>query len=622
MEQSEKPYVPSDIEREAIKLVDGERVAWESTVAFVTDRVAFNMKNLIRQLRKSWWGVFDEPIDPQTGRKKIWVPLIESTGETIVKNIDLDTKDVNFRAKKPSAIKLTALVRSIVRNYLDKMRFGEKLDELETIIARDGTCVWKTIEKKNDKGEYECDVQIVDLQNIYIDPTTPNIQEAFRFTERGILYPDEFKAMKGWINTENIKGTEGLPRNDGFFRNQANTLGTVKSRDFWESYGKYPKFLLTGIEDDRKELLDLHIVVSGLEAGNPRVHKIESYKGFKPYEEAWYAKVPGRWYGKGVAEKLMMLQLWINTVVNIRINRSYVQQLGLFKIRRGSGITPQMISRLGANGAVVVNSQDDLQQFVMQEASASSYKDEDTVQTWAQRVTSAFETVTGEQLPSETSATATALQSHAATSQFVLVKEQIGMFLQRWLERHAMPTIFKNITKGDLIAMALEDDELLAWDENLVNQALYAEMNRVISSGALINPQEVEMEKQRLMEKMKSAGPERFVTLLHNLDITEYAVAVDITNESIDKGVITTNLLQALTAAPEYRDAILPQLFDMMGLVFQAPKQQPAPIQQNGQPANQAPGAAQATPQASPPQNATLALGRANTLATNGLAGG
>jgi hypothetical protein len=262
--------VMSDLEKTAISLMDGERIAWETTVAFVTDRVAFNMKNLLRQLRKNWWGIFEEPVDPVTGRKKIWVPLTESTGETVVKNINLDTKDITFRAKTPKATALTALVRSIVRNFLDKMRFGEKLKELETILARDGTCVWKTIETWDKKlKQYVCDIRIVDLLNVYLDPTSPSIQEAYRFTERSLMYTDEIKSMKGWINTEGLYAAVSLPRVDGFFRNQGNTLGTVKGTDVWESYGKYPTYLLTGNKKDMQEE-DIHIVVSGLEAGRPR----------------------------------------------------------------------------------------------------------------------------------------------------------------------------------------------------------------------------------------------------------------------------------------------------------------------------------------------------------------
>lgn len=614
--QDNTPYIPSEIEKEAIRLVDSERIAWETSTAFVTNKVAFDMKNLIRQCRKNWWGIFDEPIDPTTGHKKIFVPLTESVGETVVKNIDLDTKDVTFRAKKPSSARLTALVRSIVRNYLDKMSFGEKLDELETILARDGTCVWKTLEVKED-DEYCTRIFIVDLLNAYLDPTSPSIQEAYRFTERGVLYPSEIEDMDGWLNTKNLKASVALPRNDNYTSNPGSFLSSVKGVDVWESYGKYPKFLITGKTEDKKIEEDIHIVVSGLEAGERRVHLIETYSGKKPYEEAWYAKVPGRWYGKGVAEKLMTLQLWLNTIVNIRVTRSRVSQLGLFTIRRGSGITPQQMSRLAANGAITVNTQDDIKQLVMQEASQASFNDENNIYTWSQRVTSAFESVTGEQLPSSTSATQSALQTHSAQSQFVLVKEQIGMFLQRWLWRHAIPTIFKNIKNGDIIQMSMEDEELKAWDEALVNAALYEELEKRDKEGIFLNPEEVLAVQQQMLSRMINAGKERFVQLLEDIDWMSYEVAIDITNESVDKGVIATNLLQALSAAPEYRESILPQLFDTMGLTFKAPTQPPMPLGQNGLPAGQG-----ASPETPPTQNPVMALGRANTLATKGITAG
>lgn len=606
----------TDIEREAIKLVDGERTTWENSLAFVTEKVAFDMKNLIRQCRKNWWGVYDEPVDPQTGHKKIWVPLTESTGETVVKNIDLDTKDVNFRAKKPSAARLTSLIRSVVRNYLDKMSFGEKLDQLEIVLARDGTAVWKTYETKDDDG-YCTEVKNVDLLNVYIDPTSESIQDAYRFTERSLMYPDELKRIPGLINTDGVKGVTNLSRTDGLY-NLGSVTSNVKAVDVWESYGKYPLRLITGKEKDDEET-DIHIIVSGLEAGNPRVHKIEKYKGKKPYEEAWYSKVPGRWYGKGIAEKLMMLQVWINTIVNIRITRSRVSQLGLLKIRRGAGVTPQMISRLPANGAIVVNDTKDIEQLVIQEASQASYTDENNIYSWSQRVTSAFESVTGEQLPSSTSATQSALQTRSAQSQFVLVKEQIGMFLQRWLWRHCIPTIFKNISKGDLIEMAMSDDELKAWDEWLVNASIYQKIEADMNAGLFINPEEVYMQQQAMLQSLQGAGKQRFVELLEDVDFLEYEVAIDITNESVDKGVIAQNLLQALTAAPEYREAILPQLFDIMGLSFAPPKTPQLPLQQNGQPAGQG---AQPTPEAPATQNPILALGRANTLANQAISGG
>jgi len=100
----------------------------------------------------------------------------------------------------------------------------------------------------------------------------------------------------------------------------------------------------------------------------------------------------------------MFLQVYQNMIVNMRIVRSTVTQLGLFKIRKGSGVTPEMMKRLAVNGALPVENMQDVEQFVMQEASSASYKDEEVSQTWAERATGAFETVTGEQLPTTTTA--------------------------------------------------------------------------------------------------------------------------------------------------------------------------------------------------------------------------
>ena len=75
---NEEKKIEIDIEAEALALINSERRSYEDAVAFVTDRVAFNMRNLIRVLRKNYWGIFNEPVDKVTGRKKIWVPFTQS----------------------------------------------------------------------------------------------------------------------------------------------------------------------------------------------------------------------------------------------------------------------------------------------------------------------------------------------------------------------------------------------------------------------------------------------------------------------------------------------------------------------------------------------------------------
>lgn len=557
---------------QAIDIVRKERSTWSDATAFVTEKVAFNMRSLIRQLRKNYWGIFDEPKDPTTGRKKIWPPLTESMVESAIKNVDLDTKDINFRAKKAEAVGLTSVVRSVVKNRLDEIYFGEILDEMERQLAIDGTAVWKTIET-NEAGKKSFKIISIDLLNVYIDPTSRSIQEAYRFTERCLLTADEVKSMD-WANVDDIEGSVGLARTDSVYSKLTNAGDTTKYIDVWELWGKIPKNLITGKEEDAKTEIDGHIIVSGLDSpGKEKWHLIEENKGgLKPYEEFWWTRISNRWYGKGVAEKLLVLQSWLNIIVNIRVNRSYVSQMGIFKIRKGSNLTPQILSRLAHNGALVVDNMQDIEQMVIQEASPASYNDENIIQTWAERVTSAFEVVTGENLPASTSATATALQSRNAQSQFVLIKEGIGMTLQRWLKRHVMPIIAKTITPLEVIRITGEPEELRELDERVVNQELYDQLRKILDSGKIFDADRVVLERQKALASLSASGKERFTKILEGINFSDYDVQVYITNEEIDKGVLVTNLISLLQTLPAIPNsgisplAIVTNIMDVMGL--------------------------------------------------------
>lgn len=549
-----------DIANEAIELVRQEVNKWEDATAWVTDKVAFRMRDLIRQLRKNYWGVYDHPVDPTTGRKKIWVPLTQSLCDAAIKTSDLDQKDVNVRAKKSESIPTAALLRAVVKDYLDEMYFGEHLDMLTRDIAIDGTAVWKTIEIDGKPKKTK-----VDLLNCYIDPTEENIQTAFRFTERSLSTADEMRAMDGWVNTDNLTPTTVLSRND---RNSNITESSAsKFIDVYELWGKIPLHLITGDKND-KELVEGHVVVSGLE-GKPTFHLAEkNLKKIKPYEEAWYIKVSGRWYGMGIAEKVLMLQLWLNTIVNIRINRSYVSQLGLFLIKRGAGITPQMISRLGANGGLLVNNTDDIQQLVMQEASQSSYQDEQNIVGWARQVTSAFEVVTGEQLPSSTTATAVATQQTGALSQFSMIKEGIGIFLQRWLDRHCIPVLAKNLQVEDIVRIGGEDITM-DMAERVAAYMAALEFENALEKGLVPSEEELLMFMQQAQE-MVARQPGLFIETVQKLVADDVEAKVFVTTEEINPAVIVTNLINMMNIVqqtqPELVAPTVKQIYDLLGL--------------------------------------------------------
>lgn len=557
----------TNIENEALKIVDTERTNWDDAIWYSTEKVGFRMREMLRVFRKNFWGIFNNPQDIATGREKFWTPLTMSLVEDWVKNIDVDQKDVNFRAKNPKGRSQTALIRAIVKDYLDKIYFGEVLDTMERQLAIDGTVVWKTWKGPDNKMVRTT----VDLLNVYIDPTEESIQSAYRFTERSLLTPDQIKGMNGWINTDGVTGDTNLNRNDSGRKAITAQQTTGKFVDVWEMWGKIPKWLVTGDKKDMEEI-DGHVIVSGIERGGGTVHLIEENKNkdrdgnvIKPYEECRAAVIFGRWYGLGIAERVLALQEYLNTVVNIRINRAYVSQLGLFKIRKGQGITPKMLSNLPSNGAISVNQMDDIEQFNIAGPDATSYQDEEVIRNWATRVTQAFPITSGEQLPASTTATSVSIQNTNGMSSFAMVKDAVGSFLERWIDRHALPLIVKNYKKGEMIRIAGDDEIFKDEIEAVVSQMAMEELDNLWENGIVPSEQEVlrAISDARIsLEKSKNL----FIDILEDAIIDHVYTKVYVTNESMNVPVVIQNLLQSLQIAPEYRDSIVPQIFDLMGL--------------------------------------------------------
>lgn len=603
-----KTNLDKQIEQDCINIVDRERVNWEEAVSFITPKVAFRMRELIRILRKNYWGVFDVPIDKTTNREKIWINLAMSIVETWVKNIDMDTKDINFIARNPDGYDITELTRLVVKDYLDKMYFGETLDADERQVLIDGTVVWKTWEDKS-SGKVVLKRRTIDLLNFYIDPTEENIQTAFRVTERGIFLASDLRYMTGWTNTTNAKGgdlpgSQVLNRADGSRRSNFGTKMTGEYRDVWECWGKIPKKLITRDyeAEDAEELVDGHIVVSGLEAPEPTMHLVELNdrtdkfgNTIKPYEEWRCAKITGRWYGLGVIERILALQEYLNIIVNIRINKHYVSQLGLFKIRKGKGITPQMLSRLSANGAIQLTDMDDIEPLDVPGDDGTSYKDEEVIKYWSQQISSAMPVSNGEIMPASATATANMLANAGAKTAYTLFKEGMGLFLERWIDRGALPVIAKTIGEGDLLRITREDDRF----DELVQRIALNRVADTLENGKIIPSKKELLEAIQKEEEKMMKNPVIFVKAVQQVVADAVDTKVHITNEDLDSSATIDNIMNLMKIPPEQRDDdMVRQVFDLMGLSVprkdvskQLGQMQGQP--QPGQPAPQQPQVAQ-----------------------------
>lgn len=573
--------VDMDIGKEAIELVRGEWTAYQEATVFVTDKVAFNLRNLIKTLRKNYWGIFDNEKDPVTGKKMTWVPLTEWIVDTFVKNVDLDQSDVKVKAKRISYVGLAMFVRNLISSWMSDNVFGEEIDETEREIGINGSHIWKIHKDYGDDGKVICHREDVDILNAYFDFTSKSIAAAPRFTERALKFPEYLQQMDGWKNTEGIVGSVNLHPTDTNLTaaSQPGPNKGAKMIDVWESWGKYPKYLITGKKEDKKQI-DMHIVVSGLQgkSEDARWHLIETNPGGKkPYEEAHTKKIKGRWLARGPAESVMMMQGWLNMIVNIRKIRASVSQLGIFKVKKNGGVNPQEVSRMAANGFIKVNSMDDIEQLVMEEASQGSYKDEQVGIEWSQRVTASWEVVTGQQTPASKSATGIAIESKAAGSTFLMYRKAIGFFLTKVMNRHILPILQEMLTEGEIIDLTGSPEELAQFDDAIVNCMAKAQLEKEIKAGKKFDPEQVYAEIERAKKELKRLGKDRYAKL-GSVDFTKYKVQVYVGDEQFDPEVLANNLSKVISFAPQYADVIIKELFDLMGLDSgKIPERPPAP---------------------------------------------
>lgn len=566
-----------EIKKEAIEIVKSEVTNYKDGEFFITEKVAIATRPLIRLLRKNYWGVFDNPIDPVTQKEKQWVPLTQLVVDSTRKLSDIDLTRLNYIATDTDGVGMSQMVRGFTRNWMYKNFFGEVIDDSILQMCIDGTVVWKTYAVK-ENGKTVIKRRTVDILNTFIDPTADNIQQAHAFTERALLSPIEVKQMSGWTDTKNLRTVGSLHRNEMDLLQTAPTGNFV---DVYETYTLAPKYMVTKNPKDT-ELINLVIVVSGIETGDLRVHQIKENKNkdkfgnvVKPYEEMRYMKVPGRWAGVGPAEKVLKLQVWINLIVNLRITKNTAASLGLFKVRANAGITQQMFSNLAARGVIKLKDMGDLENLRIDEATEGSYRDEGVAKGWAFEVTSTYDVSRGASGVASASATATSLQDQNTKSGFMLVKDSIGHMLNRWMDRHFLPHVPQMMKEAGKATIYHDFDDI---DEIRQRVVSYLAMQYLDDSNNPLPTEEELMLAMQNAEQELRTNKNLFFDLVDEIVTNNIDMIPSWVNETTDVSVATNNLINMsnIIQDPAVRNDFAKQALDLMGLPIPESLRKPA----------------------------------------------
>ena len=576
----------TEIQRQALKVLTDHIVKYEDGNFQISRNKVMRMRFLWDTVRENYFGVFKQDKD-LIGQQKVFYPLTEALVWENVKNIDLDTKDINTKGNNPNQYGLAVIVRNMVRDWMEKEQFGEQINDDLMYFALDGHLV-----KRKEYGicpitkKKRLTTQIVDLRNIFRDMAGGSLQEE-DFIERRVQDVSYLKeTYKGeWLNLDKLKGGKNVPE----IHNEDDTRENISPEtDVYYAYMRMPKSWITGKGKD-DEYVNGRILASGLISGSPLIHRIEEWNKIRPYEEAKFEEAPGRWAGRGIGEKSLYLQVYLNTIYNVRRNNNLALMNQLFQFKEGSGITPEKMSKLFAGGAIGVQNVGDIARLDTRNINfTESINEEQNVIQIANRIASSQEASTGEALPASTPATNAIIQSRAVKTSFQLRQERFGLFLSSLFKRQLLPDFYKIYSKKDALRLIGEEET-----SKLKRKLTKLYTNQFIAeSGQQITPQQadaIEAEVKRQLDDRE----ELFAYIEDLKDADKIDVSFYITDETFDKQTILQNLQQILTSYGQFSQdpnsqIILRNMLDIMGLdaesIIGNMSQQPqAPQGQQGQ---------------------------------------
>lgn len=557
--------MPTPEEAEVIRITKTEISNWQGGDVWVTDTFGFHMREIIKKARKNYLSQYDDSTDPQTGRKKVFVPFTEWTVDNVFKNIDIDTKDIKVTAKKPDAIGIAQLFRFVLNSYLDKANFGYTLNEM----IKNGVCIDGTGFLKTWREGKDLYIKFIDRLNMIFDPSAEQLDDSSGIIERNILTIQEFKD-EGLQNSEFVKGDKTIDRTS-----MANNMQGVINTEVpyvvaYERYGWIPEFCFSGNEEDKDTYTYALTVVSGI-GGNEICHKIKRLKPNKhPYGMFKLKTIKNRGDGRGVPEMLFNLQAYLNEIVNIRLNVARISQSQLFKVY--GNITPQQLTKLFQTGAIKMNSQtDDIIPIDTGTIDPSSYQDEDRIMGMGQRVT---QTTREDEVTSSTPATNALIQERGAAKGYNQIVEGLFISLSQFLETKVLPLCNEIIKMEGVIKFTGNPGDLELMDDKFAKNLVYSQMESFKQQNGyypLYTEEEMDAEIERVKQELKTMGNTRYLTLSEEdkgLFNTDYDIQIEPGEERINPSVESQQLIQLMGIMGQQGlpiDDMLVELFDLFG---------------------------------------------------------
>lgn len=498
--------------------------AYSETVQ-VTNGLTFDHDETIRTVEFYTSNKFLSGNIDGLGREKPFYNVCNYRVTTAKTATDLDVKDIRYEPDSLKDSVPTMLINKELFKYLKESNFSLTLNEMGITRPKYGGVL---VKKYEDEGDLK--IEVVEWKNVKVDPCDilgGAIIETFYLQPSEIYYKSDV-----WDIDDFVEAHAKLHKNKPAKLEVKEVSGEFPETFWPENDGKDKK------DESRYERMCFYI---GL-CGKKKYLLHYEYEKESRYKYLPWEKVSGRGLGRGVVEDGFESQVWVNdSIIAMKNAMELAGKVILSTTSRkvsGNAIT-------GVQSGHIFELEENRTINSLNLAPSALPQFERIIELWNQqydRVASTFNANTGEQPPSGTPYSQTALLSQVANSPFEYRREEWGIFLNEILNDWIFPHLKKKILKKHNLVADYEDDELDVIDDAIAAFEGNKMMRESIMAGKPVMPEDQAVMMGDIRDQLKKRGKKREVEIPEGFLDIEGKVTANITGELKNKAAVLQSL--------------------------------------------------------------------------------
>lgn len=482
---------------------------FDSTVE-LTEGLSYSLKDTNKQIEyitnsKYLSGDLDE-----FGREKPYYNIANFRLNVGIRATDFDTKDIQVVSDTRDYVR-SMLISKEVDMWMKEVNFAKTLNRMVEKRPKYG---WLLVKRVMVDGVL--DIQIVDARRAIVDQT--GIMRSPIIELHTMTRAELAGKLDVWDGVQNLLDMD------------------LEEYEVQEITGEMPDSVAGGSEDTYslyKYFIFEHEDNDGVELFS------ETLKD-NPYKTVNWADMDGR-LGRGLIEDMFEAQTGTNEVKLLERDAFILASKTGF-VTNDDTLENNIITDLDNGFILKIGENKEFKQVnTMTNALPAFDRMKDDWDEQAEKVTSTFEALTGETLPSGTPFRSVAIQNQEAGSLFAYRREEMGIFLTELFNDWIIPELIKNINQEHIIAQEFNAEELAKIDERFSKFEANRRIKDILLNGSPdenITAERYQELQDGFVELIQETENKRFIKVPKDyFKDFEFKITVVTTNEQQNKAV-------------------------------------------------------------------------------------